>query len=305
MLGEIFYWVLNMSISASVVGIIVLLLCKIKRLPRRLACFIWIIPFIRMTVPFGIGSRFSLMTLISKFTTKTVEVPGIPEDIGDMTVTNHIMAANGYFPITYKVNILEDVFRVAGAVWLTVFAAILLAYCIMYAVTFSELRASKPLYGNVYVSDKVTSPAVYGIFRPRIILPESYSEEGLAYILAHERMHIKRADNLRRTAAFLVTALHWFNPLSWLFLRKYLSEAELACDEGVLSGLDAAQRKEYALTLVNSAASREVFASAFGGAKVRVRVSRILSYKKLSVFSICAFTALAAAVICVLLTNAA
>ena len=70
--GELFYWVLNMSISTAFAGIIVLLLCKIKRLPRRIACFLWIIPYIRMTVPFGMGSRFSLMTLISKFTTRTV-----------------------------------------------------------------------------------------------------------------------------------------------------------------------------------------------------------------------------------------
>ncbi len=303
--GELFYWVLNMSISAAVAGIIVLLLGRIKRLPRKIACFLWIIPFIRMTVPFGMGSRFSLMTLISKFTTRTVAVPGVPKELSDLTMTNHIMAANDYFPITYKVNVLAKVFDIAAAVWLIIAAALIIAFGIIYFITKSELRGAVLLRDNIYISEKVTSPAVYGLFRPRIILPASFSENDLSYILAHERKHISRADNLRRIIAFVITAVHWFNPLAWVFLREYLSQTELACDEAVLAGYDDGERKRYAHSLINAAESREMFASAFGGAKVRVRISRILSYKKLSVFSVCAFAALAASVVYVLITNAA
>lgn len=294
-----------MSISAAVAGIIVLLLGRIKRLPRKIACFLWIIPFIRMTVPFGMGSRFSLMTLISKFTTRTVAVPGVPKELSDLTMTNHIMAANDYFPITYKVNVLAKVFDIAAAVWLIIAAALIIAFGIIYFITKSELRGAVLLRDNIYISEKVTSPAVYGLFRPRIILPASFSENDLSYILAHERKHISRADNLRRIIAFVITAVHWFNPLAWVFLREYLSQTELACDEAVLAGYDDGERKRYAHSLINAAESREMFASAFGGAKVRVRISRILSYKKLSVFSVCAFAALAASVVYVLITNAA
>lgn len=120
----------------------------------------------------------------------------------------------------------------------------------------------------------------------------------------HERKHIRRADNLRRVIAFVITSIHWFNPFTWIFLREYLTETELACDEAVLSGYDENERKRYALSLVNAAENREIFASAFGGAEIRVRISRILSYKKLSVFSLCAFAVLAVTVIYVLITNA-
>lgn len=302
--GELFYWVLNMSISTAIAGIIVLLLCKIKRLPRRIACFLWIIPYIRMTVPFGMGSRFSLMTLISKFTTRTVTIPGVPEELGDLSITNHIMVANDYFPITYKVNILAKVFDIGAIVWLIVATALIIAFGIIYFITISELKNATLLRENIYISEKITSPGVYGIFRHRIILPVSYNENDLPYILMHERKHIGRADNLRRIIAFIITAVHWFNPLAWVFLREYLAQTELACDEAVLSGYDENERKRYALSLVNAAESREMFSSAFGGAKVRIRISRILSYKKLSVFSICAFTVLATTVTYVLITNA-
>jgi hypothetical protein len=63
-------------------------------------------------------------------------------------------------------------------------------------------------------------------------------------------------------------------------------------------------KKAYATALVDCTESRIVFASAFGGAKIRVRVDRILSYKKLSVISIISFTVLAIAIGYVLLTNA-
>jgi len=294
-----------MSISASVAGLVVLLLCRIKRMPRRVACFLWIVPFIRMTLPFGIGSRFGLMTLISRFTTRTVTIEGIPEELGNLSMTNFIMAANDYFPIRYKVNILARMFDIAALVWLIVAAALMFAFGIIYFITLSELKSALLLRDNIYISEKVTSPALYGVFRPRIVLPASYREKDLPYILMHEGKHLKRGDNLRRIIAFIITAVHWFNPLAWVFLREYLAQTELACDEEVLSGYDENERKQYALSLVNAAEGREMFTSAFGGARVRLRISRILSYKKLSAFSISAFTVLAAAVVYVLITNAA
>jgi beta-lactamase regulating signal transducer with metallopeptidase domain len=257
-----------------------------------------------MTVPFGISSRFSLMTLISKFTTRTIMIQRVPEEFVGLSMTNYIMAADDYFPIIYKVNILAEVFNIAAIVWLIVATALIIAFGFIYFITNSDLKSATLLRENIYISEKVTSPAVYGVFRHRIILPVSYNKNDLPYILMHERKHIRRADNLRRVIAFVITSIHWFNPFAWIFLREYLTETELACDEAVLSGYDENERKRYALSLVNAAENREIFASAFGGAEIRVRISRILSYKKLSVFSLCAFAVLAVTVIYVLITNA-
>lgn len=93
MLSELFYWLFNMSISASIAGIIILLIGKVKKLPRRFAHFMWIIPFLRMWIPVGVSGKYSLMTLISKYTSRTVP---IYEGILDLTITNHIMAASEY-----------------------------------------------------------------------------------------------------------------------------------------------------------------------------------------------------------------
>lgn len=301
MFSEIFYWLFNMSISASIVGIFILFAGKIKRFPRRLMHLLWAIPFLRMWIPVSISGKYSLMALISKFTSRTVAVY---DGAFELTLTNHVMAANSYSPVTYKMNLIENIFRIASMVWIVVAVALLMVSAVLYFITRSELKDASLLRENVYVSEKVTIPAAYGIFRPRIIIPKGYELRELQYILAHESAHIRRKDNLWRVLAIISAAVHWFNPFAWLFLKKFLEETELACDEQVLAECGEDAKKAYATVLVDCAESRNIFASAFGGAKIRVRIDHILSYKKLSILSIISFTVLAVAIGYVLLTNA-
>ena len=303
MLGEIFYWIFNMSIAATICVMPLLLLRLIKKIPRRIFIWLWLVPFIRMCIPVGISSKYGIMALLSKFTTKTVTIVQIGDDSA-LTMMNHVMGANSYFPITYKVNLLEDLFNIASVVWLVVALAAILALAIIYFVTLGEVKDAKKLKDNIYISDNIKTPAVYGIIKPKIILPIEYQESELNYILMHENAHIKRKDNLVRLLAFIIVCLHWFNPFAWLLLKLLYSDIELACDESVLSNCDETERKEYAYTLLSTAEKTNVFAASFGGSKIRIRIENILSYKKISVFSIVAFSSLIIAVCYVLLTNA-
>ena len=303
MLQEIFYWIFNMSITASVTGLFVMLIRLIKKLPKRLTVFLWLIPFFRMTVPFGLNSPYSLMSLLSKITTKTVTVYRPAEDVV-FSMTNSVMAAESYFPITYKVNILERVFGTASVIWMNVFLAILLMLTVVYFTTLHEIRGAARLRDNIYLSDKVISPAVYGIIKPKIILPLPYKDKDIELIVLHEKTHIRRADNLWRVLAYIIVAAHWFNPLGWIFLKLFLADMELSCDERVLVKIGDDRAKEYALSLLESKQSATVFASAFGGARIRTRIENILSFKKMTWFSLIVFIALILAVSYVLLTNA-
>ena len=126
-------------------------------------------------------------------------------------------------------------------------------------------------------------------------------------ILMHEQAHARHMDNLWRVIAFVTAAVHWFNPLAWVFLKVALADLELYCDERVLCRLGNEERRTYARALVDSAQAaqgKNVFASAFGGARIRVRLDRILNYRRLSLFSSVAFALLICAIAFVLLTNA-
>ena len=303
MLQEVFYWIFNMSITAALTGVLIMLVRLIKGIPRRMTTFLWIIPFLRMTIPLGLDSPYSLMTLLSKITTKTVVVFQ-PTDKISFSMMNSVMAANSYFPITYKVNILENIFSVASVIWAVVALAIVLMLTAIYCTTLFEIKDSKHLRENVYLSEKISSPAVYGVLRPKIVLPASYQDRDIELVIQHEKTHIRGLDNLWRVIAFLVVAVHWFNPLSWIFLKAFLADLELSCDERVLVKLGADRSKEYASALLECKQGATVFASAFGGARIRTRIENILSFRKLTWISLAAFIALISVIFYVLLTNA-
>lgn len=300
MLSEIFYWVLNMSILGSIAGLVVLALRKIKPLPRFVVYILWALPLIRLWLPFGIANKYSLLSLISRYTTKTVV---IFKETPQITATNSIMAANSYFPIEYKTDLLENVFNVASVVWIIVCCSAILTSLLLYFFTKSELKTAELIKGNIYISDRITTPAVYGVIHPKIIIPAAIADGDIDYIIMHEQAHIRRKDNLFRVVAVITACVHWFNPLSWIFLKCFFADMELACDVRVLKNLNKSQTKEYAQTILACASSKTLFASAFGGAKTKVRIESILSYNKLTVLSSLCFAALVVVIAVIIITN--
>ena len=252
MLGEIFYWIFNMSIAATICMVPVLLLRLIKKIPRRIFIWLWLVPFIRMCIPVGISSKYGIMALLSKFTTKTVTLIEIGNNSA-LTMMNHVMGANSYFPITYKENLLDDLFNIASLVWLIVALAAILTLTIIYFITLDEMKDAQKLKDNIYISDKVKTPAVYGIIKPKIILPTEYDVNKLNFILMHEKAHIKRKDNFIRLLALIVVCFHWFNPFAYLLSANISRSCELYCDMEVTRGMSRAEKELYMETILTLA----------------------------------------------------
>jgi beta-lactamase regulating signal transducer with metallopeptidase domain len=82
------------------------------------------------------------------------------------------------------------------------------------------------------------SPALVGLWRPRVALPADFEQRFGAderqLILAHEDVHRARHDNAWNLLACVLTALHWWNPLAWAAARRMQADQELACDAVVL-----------------------------------------------------------------------
>ncbi len=307
MLSEIFYWVLNISIVGSMAGILVLILRKIRLLPRFVVYLLWLLPLFRLWIPFGPASAYSVLNILSRYTTKTVivlqPIPGGSQD-SQFSMSNMLMNAERYFPIEYKTDLLETVYRTASFIWVVVMMAALLFMALSYAFTKAELKAAEHIEGNLYKSERVTVPAVYGVLRPRIILPAALVEGDVHYINMHEQVHIARRDNLLRVVAVVTACVHWFNPLAWVFLQAFFADMELACDAKVVQHIDEEQRKDYARAVLAAAQGKAWFAATFGGAKTRLRLETVFSYRKLTVFSTLCLAALVAAIAFVIVTNA-
>ena len=102
-------------------------------------------------------------------------------------------------------------------------------------------RAARPAPGalpDARITDADIEPSVARVFHPVVLLPAALlgrlSSSQLEAVLAHEREHIARHDNLKAHLHRLVETLFWFHPLVWFIGRQLLEERERACDEAVL-----------------------------------------------------------------------
>ena len=139
------------------------------------------------------------------------------------------------------------------------------------------------LRDNIWIGDRVASPFILGMFRPRIYLSSSAEESRMGYMLAHEQAHIRRGDHWWKLLGYLLLAVHWFNPLSWIAYILLSRDMELACDEKVIRGLDEAEKKSYLFALLDCSTQRRMVLAcppAFGEVGVKQRVNAVLDYKK-------------------------
>jgi uncharacterized protein (TIGR03435 family) len=125
-------------------------------------------------------------------------------------------------------------------------------------------------------------PGVFGIFRPKLILPAAIERrltpEQLRAIVAHETCHIRRRDNLLAAIHMLVQALFWFHPLVWWIGARLVEERERACDEEVLR--QGADPEAYATGILEVCKlyleSRLACVSGVTGADLERRIASIL-----------------------------
>lgn len=298
MKSDVFYWVLNLSVHGSLVCLLLLLLRRVRRLPRRAVYPLWIGAALRLTVPFAPAVPWSFLHLLKQLGARTVRPPS--DWLERFPAANVIQAADSYFPVVYRTDVLKTLFETCALIWLIGVAACLLTMTALYVMSRMALRDATPLRPGVWASDKVVSPGLFGILHPKILVPPGTEGKLLDYVERHERIHRRRLDNLWRVAALTVCCLHWFNPLVWLCLKAFFADMELSCDEAVLRALPDDSKKEYAMSLLSVAKGQDLFVSAFGGATLRLRVERVLSYRRLSAAAGIAFSMLTGALLATL-----
>lgn len=107
---------------------------------------------------------------------------------------------------------------------------------------------------EVVLVPELETPAVFGFFRPRVLLPRDLpgqlDDDQMRMVLLHEIAHVKRGDVLWNWFFISVRAWHWFNPLAWLALRAVQADRELVCDALVLSRIEPRERRAYGATLI-------------------------------------------------------
>ena len=323
-MNRIFIEILNMSIAGSIMILAVLLVrLLLKKAPRWISMLLFGLVAVRLVLPFSIKTSFSLIpsgrTLsLTSDSEKSGDSAGVP---AQLTIDSGITAVDEYLnqqlvsektePVPSVLpesaeelkanrNPAVRILSVCSMIWLCGAAGIILYSLIRYMKLRRSVAEAVLYRENIYLCDQVQTPFILGLFRPRIYLPSGLSDPDTQHVLAHERAHLQRKDQLWKGLGFLLLAVYWFNPLMWLSYILFCRDIETACDEKVIAGLRAPERKAYANSLVSCSMNRQqvlAYPLAFGEINVKSRVKKVLQYNKPAALTVvialivCAFLA--------------
>ena len=309
-MDDVFLKLVNLSISASWLILAVLVLrVVLKKAPKWVMPLLWGVVALRLVCLFSIESALSLIpsaeTIPSEIVTETRE-PVLYEQATLDIVTNPTLPSAAEVPVGVSRQQAQVDFNIYSILWLAGMAALLVHALVSAGKLKRKLATAILLRDNIYESEFVDSPFVFGVVKPNIYLPMHMDEGTAAYVIAHEHAHLARRDHWWKVLGYLVLALHWFNPLVWVAYILFCRDIELACDEKVVRGLDGAARADYSQALLSCAAPKRAVAAcplAFGEGNIKTRVKSALHYKK-PAFWVAAAAVLAVVIVAVcFLTN--
>lgn len=309
-MDDVFLKLVNLSISASWLILAVLVLrVVLKKAPKWVMPLLWGVVALRLVCLFSIESALSLIpsaeTIPSEIVTETRE-PVLYEQATLDIVTNPTLPSAAEVPVGVSRQQAQVDFNIYSILWLAGMSALLVHALVSAGKLKRKLATAILLRDNIYESEFVDSPFVFGVVKPNIYLPMHMDEGTAAYVIAHEHAHLARRDHWWKVLGYLVLALHWFNPLVWVAYILFCRDIELACDEKVVKGLDGAARADYSQALLSCAAPGRAVAAcplAFGEGNIKMRVKSALHYKK-PAFWVAAAAVLAVVIVAVcFLTN--
>jgi beta-lactamase regulating signal transducer with metallopeptidase domain/ankyrin repeat protein len=285
MLSAVINHLWQSTLFAGGVGILTLML---RYNSARVRYVLWFSASVKFLVPLAllatIGSHIPREPPKVEVNTGGAQMLSIAIDriVAPMPVTTHVI---GSVPLIAASA--HPWLNLLGIVWACGVLAIAGYWLLGWSRIRRVLAASTPSAIDfpipVRSSTVMQEPAIAGIVRPVLLVPDGIegwlSAEQLRAVLAHERCHVKRRDNLKAALHMVVESLFWFHPLVWWLETRLIAERERACDEEVIAAGNKAN--DYAEGIVrvcqNYLESPLRCAAGVGGGNLTRRIEAILN----------------------------
>ena len=286
-LTELFYYIVSLSLLASILAIGLLIIKKLFRhkLSANWHYYIWFALIIRLLIPFTPSAPFSVFNVIPHYQQEIKlpqTMPGetasttalLPDNSVNITPETLPGPTNVQSPLVASVKAWFN-WQTSALAWLIGVSAI---FCYILLINLwllfkikklpvcdsedilrilQECKMNLKVRSEVAVvyDDSLKSPALFGLFQPKIIIsPEiikRLSSEELSYIFLHELSHLKRWDLWANGLVLAIQVVYWFNPLVWLALSQMKKDCEIACDATALAALKPEDHKKYGQTIIS------------------------------------------------------
>jgi len=301
------------TLSLFIIGILFVKRVLKRHISIQFQYKIWYLLLVLLVVPFIPNELFNWGNMYNRFGEFMSDTNLLPELFTqNMNVDHHIANSNWLQDFTISVN------RFTHETWINLLLGIWIAGIGMMVLftLLSNIRIVRIIKSAQFLQDSeimqvfdqckaelhikrklvlrtsswLKSPVLFGVFRPRIILPEQMisklSISDIRYIILHELCHYKRKDLFINYVMCLLQILYWFNPLVWLAFKEMRLEREIACDHTVLELLNEDQYTDYGNTIIQFAdltlkSAHLNLVADMGGAKQQItkRIQQIASFK--------------------------
>lgn len=278
----IFKIIITTSLYASVVGIIIILLKHIlnNRLNPKWHFLIWSVLILKLIIPFGPESAFSLFNAVQ--VTDLTPVTKVYEQTYSATSPTELTQPR--YQLVPSQNIESGVQQASGLVaealkslpYMWLLGSIILMLWLLYTnlslhrrlrncraevpetinLVFEECKRRMGINREIkiIVQETIETPAIFGVLTPKILITPktlALNNKEISYILMHELAHYKRKDLLTNYLLLGLQVIHWFNPVIWYCFRMIRRDMEVAADDRVLSVLKHGEEKEYGKALLS------------------------------------------------------
>jgi len=289
--------------AVMILAIIVIRTLTINLLPKKTFGVLWGIAVVRLLLPLSLPSVLSVYSLLSEYTSVIDAVKGSQAVLALQTETPG--------QITTIHNNLSSTINTVS-MWTVIWAIGLLISAMVFAIAYwkcqQEFQTSLPVNNDfitkwlnthqqkrtisIRQSSRFSAPLTYGILRPVILVPTSTEWENTAslqYVLAHEYVHIRCFDSIKKFALIIVLCVHWFNPLVWAMYILANRDIELSCDEAVVRLFGENKKATYARVLISMEETRNgltPLCNNFSKNAIEERITAIMKIKKNTICSL-------------------
>lgn len=277
-------WLLLTSVKATFLSILIIFVQYLfqKKLAARWLYTLWFLLIARLLIPFEIPSPASIFNVLHNVESQSTYILFDDSRVDEKIETVHLFKQDFSPQVPdFATEIIEPQTQSRFS-WFSMFCILwaLVAFIItIFTLTknikiYLRMKLSKPitnkkiiaLYNHCKIQmrvdrielrtcQKIFHPLLFGIFSPRIIIPEillyDLSLDELEHIFLHELAHYRRRDIPISLIVTVLQILHWFNPILWFAFYKLRLNREVACDELVLLKLEKSESIEYGNTLIS------------------------------------------------------
>lgn len=242
-LCRIFYTVLSMGIlGVCLLPLVLIVRFLMGSFEKKHMLWQWRLVYLRCICPIAMSSLFCLVPswnrrfhlFLSGLGLKIENSNGIMQGWGAV-FQNNISVTQG--------------FRGCSIIWAAGVVIVLLCTLIQNHKLHAALKNAHLLGENIYESPVLRAPVYIGFLHTKIYVPTGFMPGEMTWLLRHAGTH--RLDGLRRTLVVLITAIHWFNPVMWLYYYLWNLDEEMDFDDKTVHGKSAKVRQQYAQGILN------------------------------------------------------